>query len=100
MVGTVVPGTRIAVRGEVIAKSSRWCHSKRWFAVMPFGWMCSDHGKATDAPATTDPVYKIVPGERVPYRYVMVSAQEMPMWTSLDAFKNNEEPERNHAKDD
>jgi lipoprotein-anchoring transpeptidase ErfK/SrfK len=100
MVGTVVPGTRIAVRGEVIAKSSRWCHSKRWFAVMPFGWMCSDHGKATDAPATTDPVYKIVPGERVPYRYVMVSAQEMPMWTSLDAFKNNEEPERKLAKGD
>ncbi len=100
MVGTVVPGTRIAVRGEVIAKSSRWCHSKRWLAVQPFGWMCSDHGKATDAPPTTDPVYKIVPGERVPYRYIMVSAQEMPMWATLDAFKNNEEPERKLAKGD
>lgn len=100
MVGTVVPGTRIAVRGEIIAKSTRWCHSKRWLAVQPFGWMCSDHGKPTNEPATTDPIYKIVPGERVPYRYIMVSAQEMPMWASLEAFKNNEEPERKLAKGD
>lgn len=100
MVGTVVPGTRIAVRGEILAKSTRWCHSKRWLAVQPFGWMCSDHGKPTNEPATTDPVYKIVPGERVPYRYIMVSAQEMPMWASLEAFKNNEEPERKLAKGD
>ena len=27
--------------------------------------MCSDHGKPTGEPATTEPIYKIVPGERV-----------------------------------
>jgi lipoprotein-anchoring transpeptidase ErfK/SrfK len=100
MLGTVIPGTRIGVRGETYTKSSRWCHSKRWLAVQPFGWMCADHGKVTDAPASTDPVYKIVPGERVPYRYIMVSAQEMPMWASLAAFKDGEEPERKLAKGD
>jgi len=100
MIGTVVPGTRMNVRGEVVTKTTRWCPSKRWLAVQPFGWMCSDHGKPTGEPATTEPIYKIVPGERVPHRYIMVSALEMPMWTNLEAFKNNEEPERKLAKGD
>jgi len=100
MIGTVVPGTRINVRGEIVVKSKSWCHSKRWLAVQPFGWMCADQAKASGDTASTEPVYKIVPGERVPHRYIMVSAQEMPMWTSLEAFKNNEEPERKLAKGD
>ena len=101
MVGTVVPGTRIAVRGEIISKSAHFCHSKRWLAMQPFGWMCADHGKATPEPATTESVLKIVPGERVPYRYVMVSSKEpLPMWANLDALKEGAEPERQLEKGD
>src|SRR5262249_55202059 len=64
-VGTVIPGPRMAVRGETLSKSSHFCHSKRWLAVQPFGWICADQGKATSEPPTTEPVFKIVPGERV-----------------------------------
>ena len=100
MIGTVAPGTRMAVRGELVTKSTRFCPSKRWLAVEPFGWMCQDHGKPSPLPATTEPVYKIVPGERVPYRYIMVSALELPLWATLDALKAAEEPERKLAKGD
>ena len=100
MLGTVAPGTRIAVRGEVLTKSTRYCPSKRWLAVEPFGWLCQDAGKATTAPPTTEPIYKIVPGERVPHRYIMVSALELPLWPTLEAWKAQEEPERKLAKGD
>ena len=101
MVGTVVPGTRIAVRGETLSKSAHFCRSKRWLAVMPFGWLCADLGKATPQPATTESVLKIVPGERVPFRYVMVGSKEpLPMWTNLEALKDGAEPERQLEKGD
>jgi lipoprotein-anchoring transpeptidase ErfK/SrfK len=101
MIGTVVPGTRIAVRGETISKSSHYCHSKRWLAMQPFGWLCADFGKPTTEPPTADPVLKIVPGERVPYKYVMVGSTEpLPMWTNLDALKDGAEPERQLQKND
>lgn len=101
MLGTVVPGTRIAVRGETLSKSSHYCHSKRWLAMQPFGWLCADHGKPTTEPATADNFLKIVPGERVPYRYVMVGSSEpLPMWLNLDALKDGVEPERQLQKGD
>jgi len=101
MIGTVVPGTRIAVRGETISKSTHYCHSKRWLAMQPFGWLCADFGKPTTEPPTADPVLKLVPGERVPYKYVMVGSTEpLPMWTSLEALKEGAEPERQLQKND
>lgn len=101
MIGTVAPGTRLAVRGEIIAKTTRYCHSKRWLALVPFGWICAEHGKPTDLPASTESVYQIVPGERVPYRYIMVSSKEpLPMWASLDDLKAGNEPERNLERGD
>ncbi len=101
MLGTVSPGTRMAVRGEVMAKTTRYCHSKRWLALVPFGWICAEHGKPVLDPPTTTPAYQIVPGERVPYRYHMVSSREpLPMWTSLDDLKAGNEPERNLERGD
>jgi lipoprotein-anchoring transpeptidase ErfK/SrfK len=101
MVGTVVPGTRMAVRGENIAKTTRYCPSKRWLAVQPFGWVCWDHGKASDGPPTAEQLLRPVPGERVPFKYVMVSAAEpIPMWTNLEALKTAAEPERMLEKGD
>jgi hypothetical protein len=101
MIGTVAPGTRLRVRGELTTDRTDACPKRRWLALVPFGWMCAEYRKPTDAPPTDDPIYKIVPGERVPYRYVMVYAKEpLPMWASLDALKAGDEPERNLAKGD
>lgn len=101
MIGTINPGARLPVRGEYVSKNSKWCHGKRWLAVSPFGWVCADHGKPTDQPAMTESVLQIVPGERVPFRYVMVSSKEpMPMWTTLDDLKSGAEPERQLARGD
>jgi lipoprotein-anchoring transpeptidase ErfK/SrfK len=101
MIGTVAPGTRLQVRGELIAKSTRYCHGKRWLALAPFGWICAEHGKPVDTPATTEPVYQIVPGERVPFKYVMVSSKDpLPMWATIDDLKAGNEPERNLERGD
>lgn len=96
MIGTVQIGAKLPVRGETTAKfSTRFCKGKRWLAIAPVGWMCADHGKAVDGPADTTPVYQIVPGERVPFRYIMVSAKEpLPMWATLADLKDGIEPER------
>lgn len=96
MIGTVQIGAKLPVRGETLAKfSTRFCKGKRWLAIAPVGWMCADHGKAVDGPADTTPVYQIVPGERVPFRYIMVSAKEpLPMWATLNDLKDGIEPER------
>ena len=96
MIGTVQVGAKLPVRGETTAKfSTRFCKGKRWLAIAPVGWMCADHGKPVDAPADTTPVYQIVPGERVPFRYIMVSAKEpLPMWATLADLKDGAEPER------
>jgi len=101
MIGTIAPGTRLPVRGEIIAKTTRYCKNKRWLALQPFGWICAEHGKPTDQPASTEPIYQIVPGERVPYRYIMVSSKEpLPMWATLEDLKAGSEPERNLARGD
>jgi lipoprotein-anchoring transpeptidase ErfK/SrfK len=101
MIGTVAPGTRLPVRGEYISKYTHYCHSKRWLALSPFGWICAEEGKPVDAPATTESVYQIVPGERVPFRYIMVSSKEpLPMWATLDDLKASSEPERNLERGD
>lgn len=96
MIGTVQVGAKLPVRGETTAKfSTRFCKGKRWLAIVPTGWMCADHGKAVDAPADATPVYQIVPGERVPFRYIMVSAKDpLPMWATLNDLKDGVEPER------
>lgn len=96
MIGTVQVGAKLPVRGETTAKfATRFCKGKRWLAIAPMGWMCADHGKPVEAPADATPIYQIVPGERVPFRYIMVSAKEpLPMWATLNDLKDGAEPER------
>ncbi len=96
MIGTVQVGAKLPVRGETTAKfTTRFCKGKRWLAIAPVGWMCAEHGKPVEGPADATPVYQIVPGERVPFRYIMVSAKEpLPMWATLADLKDGIEPER------
>jgi len=93
----------VAVRGELVVTGSRYCSGSLFYAIEPFGWVCAAFTQPTDQPLTTTPALPIEPGTTVPYRYVMVVVPEdtsLPMWSSADALRNYEEPERQLSRGD
>jgi lipoprotein-anchoring transpeptidase ErfK/SrfK len=100
MVGNAVVGARLPVKGMVTAKKGG---CPKWYALEPFGYLCSRDAKPTDKPATTESVLKVRAGSRLPFQYVMVFAKEgdkVPMWATLDDLKNGTEPERQLERGD
>lgn len=103
LVGAVVSGARIPVKGLVRAKSASGCKARLWYGVDPFGYLCANSVKPTAEPATRDGVLQVPDGERLPFHYVMVGIKEgerLPMWASLDDAKGGVEPERQLEKGD
>jgi lipoprotein-anchoring transpeptidase ErfK/SrfK len=101
LVGTVAEGTRVAVKGTV--KANKGGCSKLWYAVEPFGYMCSHDVRPSDEPPTTEPTLKVREGSRLPFQYVMVLVKEgdkVPMWGTLDDLKKQAEPERQVERGD
>lgn len=101
LIGNAIEGARLPVRGTLPAK--RGCSGKLWYAVEPFGWVCSREAVPTDQAPTTEQVLKVNDGERLPFRYVMVLIKEgdkIPMWASLEDMKQGKEPERQLEKGD
>jgi lipoprotein-anchoring transpeptidase ErfK/SrfK len=102
MVGNAVEGARLPVRGQVTSRGGG-CASKTWYAVEPVGYVCARQAKPTDEPATTEAVVRPLPGERLPFHYVMVLVKEgdkIPMWATLEDLKRGAEPERQLEKGD
>jgi lipoprotein-anchoring transpeptidase ErfK/SrfK len=94
LAGNAVQGARLPVKGQV---KGRGCSGKPWYALEPFGYLCSRDAKPTELPATTEQVLKVKDGERLPFHYVMVLVKEgdkVPLWGSFDALKRGDEPER------
>ncbi|MCS6912560.1 MAG: L,D-transpeptidase [Myxococcales bacterium] len=101
MVGNLVLGARLPIRGTFQARSSRYCTGRKWWALLPFGWICARQARPTAGPPTDTPVLQVAPGERLPFRYVMVSSQEpIPMWANIEDFKEGRDPERMLEKGD
>jgi hypothetical protein len=103
MVGQVLRGARVAVRGEVLIKNARFCPAGRYYALEPFGYICASQTKPTNLPPTTEPVLQVQEGSNLPYTYVMVALPEgetVPMWKNLDSLKAGEEPERQLERGD
>lgn len=103
MVGQVLRGARVAVRGEVFLKNARGCPTQRYYALQPFGFICSSEAKKSNDAPTTEPVLQVPEGSNLPYTYVMVAVPEgtfLPMWASVDALRSNEEPERQLKRGD
>ncbi len=101
MVGNAIGGARLPVRGVV--KATRGCSGKVWYAVEPFGYLCSREAKPTTEAPTTTPVIEALPHSRLPFRYVMVfvkDEEKLPMWTTVAALGNGDEPERQLKKGD
>ena len=102
MVGSVAKGAKLPVKGAILAKG-RGCGGKYWYAIEPFGWLCSKDARVSDGPATEQSVLHVPDGERLPFHYVMVLVKEgdkIPMWASVDAMKQGLEPERQLERGD
>jgi hypothetical protein len=103
LVGHVARGSRIGVLGEVPTPNSRTCSTRLYYALEPFGYICSSETRLTDEPKTVEPVLKVVEPTPLPYRYAMVLVEEgtmVPMWASLDDLRAHAEPERQLARGD
>jgi hypothetical protein len=69
---TLAKGTRLAVRGEVESRDDAGCHGKAWYAVWPFGYVCSEHVRPTDTPPELGTALPVAPGKRLPHVYATV----------------------------
>jgi hypothetical protein len=103
LVGNVARGARVRVRGELRLPKAPYCATQMYYALEPFGWLCSADTKASSLPATTESVLELVPGTPLPYRYAMVTVEEgtfLPMWGSVEALWQYAEPERQLSRGD
>jgi hypothetical protein len=103
MVGHVARGAHIAVRGELSFETAPGCPSKLFYALEPFGWICSTRTRVSDEPATVEPVLQVAEEQSLPFKYVMVMVPEgesIPMWSSLTALRSGQEPERKLERGD
>jgi lipoprotein-anchoring transpeptidase ErfK/SrfK len=104
LAGHVLRGARIAVRGEVVLQGNgRGCGTKRYYALEPLGYICSSEVRPSNKPKTDEPLLQLVEGTPLPYRYAMVIIPEgefLPMWGSLNALHEHEEPERQLSRGD
>lgn len=103
LVGHVARGARLRVRGELRPPDGAYCASGMYYALEPFGWICSADTQPTNQPVTTESVLQIVPGTNVPYRYVMVVVPEgdyLPMWDSIEDLWQYNDPTRQLGRGD
>lgn len=95
MVGAAAGGARLQVRGMFTADSAKGCANRKWYALQPFGWVCSTWVRPTQKPPSTDPVLRVAEGQVLPFQYVMIGGKDgakVPMWASVQDLKNGEEP--------
>ncbi|HEX6239845.1 MAG TPA: hypothetical protein VFZ61_03080, partial [Polyangiales bacterium] len=103
LVGNVARGARIRVRGEIRPVDGAYCSTGIYYALEPFGWLCSADAKPTREPLTMQSVLALVPGTLLPYRYVMVTVPEdsyLPMWGSIEQLWSFADPERQLGRGD
>ncbi len=84
-VATVSKGTRLAVRGQLDSRDDQGCHGKPWYAVWPFGFVCSEHVRPTEAPPETIPALPVAKGKRLPHAYALVRRDGTPSYANTAA---------------
>ncbi|MBX7084187.1 MAG: L,D-transpeptidase [Nannocystaceae bacterium] len=82
-IATVAGGTRFAVRGVVESRDDNGCHGKPWYAIHPFGFVCSEHAKLADAPPEAGVALPALPGRRLPHSYALVRHDGVPEYGSM-----------------
>jgi hypothetical protein len=79
-IATVSDGTRFVVRGVVPSRDEKGCEGKPWYAVYPFGFICSEHAQPSKRAPVPGPVLQLPEGERVPFTYAYVQGDGVPMY--------------------
>lgn len=82
-VATLARGARLLVRGEVASRDNNGCHGKLWYAVFPFGFVCSEHVKRSKAAPATGKALPLTRDRRLPYDYA-ITRDSVPMYASVD----------------
>ncbi len=82
-VATLARGTRLIVRGEVASRDNTGCHGKPWYAVFPFGFVCSEHVKRSKVAPATGKALPLTRDRRLPYDYVITRDESMAMYASV-----------------
>ncbi|MCY1005511.1 L,D-transpeptidase [Nannocystis pusilla] len=88
-IATMSKGTRLLVRGVVASRDSSGCKGKPWYAVYPFGYVCSEHVK----PGREQPTVGHALGERMrgdrrlPYDYAKVREEGALMYRGVDGVR-------------
>lgn len=85
-VATLAKGTRLLVRGQVKSRDNSGCKGKPWYAVYPFGYVCSEHVKPTaQLPAPGNALEERVKGgRRLPYDYAKVREDGALIYNKLE----------------
>lgn len=86
-VATVSQGTRLAVRGQVQSRDKAGCHGKPWYAVLPFGFVCSEHVRATDEAPEVGPALPVDDGRRLPFSYAVVREDDTAQFDDADSAR-------------
>lgn len=82
-IGTVEDGTRFVVRGVVQSRDDKGCSGKPWYAVYPFGFICSEHARPSKRAPEPGAAMQLREGDRLPYTYAFVKGDGIPMYGSL-----------------
>lgn len=83
-VATVGSGTSLVVLGEVESRDKSGCKGKNWYAIHPFGFVCSTHVKVTDAAPDPGAALPVDDGKRLPFAYAFVRTEDAPMYASSE----------------
>jgi lipoprotein-anchoring transpeptidase ErfK/SrfK len=82
-VGTLARGARLQVRGTIESRDNNGCHGKPWFAVYPFGFVCSEHVRRSKQAAPIGKALPLGKDRRLPYDYVLTRGESAPMYASV-----------------
>ncbi len=83
-VATLARGTRLQVRGVIDSRDKAGCHGKPWYAVYPFGFVCSEHVKASKHAPEVGPAVPVTGDRRLPYDYVITRNASTPAYANHD----------------
>lgn len=86
-VATIASGTSLAVRGEVASRDRNGCEGQPWYAVLPFGYVCSRHVKPTSRPPSSRPALPLAEGNRLPFSYASVRRDHVPAYRDAEAIR-------------
>lgn len=82
---TLAKGTRLVVRGTVASRDKAGCAGKPWYAVYPFGYVCSTEVRATKKAPTTALALAVSGDRTLPFDYVLVKNDGAPLYNGDDA---------------